>query len=149
MLSIVIIVSKHAFHFTFLLVSIIITLSMRKRSYMKKFLLVVLIVLVAIGVLAACSQIETIEDGINDVSSQITDRAIPTWVIIIGAVVLFFIALGIVWKLIPGFIKFVVLIVIAAAIAGAAYGLWTIPAYDKAEEITNELIDDIQTDEAQ
>ena len=113
---------------------------------MKKFLLVVLIVLVAIAVLAACSQIET---GINDVSAQITDRAIPTWVIIIGAIVLFFIAVGIVWKLIPGFIKFIVLLVIAAAIAGAAYGLWTIPAYDKAEELTNEIIDEIQTDEAQ
>ena len=148
-MSIVIITNKSAFHFTFSLVSIIITLSMIERFYMKKFLLVVLIVLVAIGVLAACSQIETIEDGISEVSSQITDRAIPTWVIIIGAVVLFFIALGIVWKLIPGFIKFVVLIVIAAAIAGAAYGLWTIPAYDKAEELTNEIIDEIQTDEAQ
>ena len=116
---------------------------------MKKFLLVVLIVLVAIAVLAACSQIETIENGVNDVSSQIIDRAIPTWVIIIGAVVLFFIALGIVWKLIPGFIKFIVLLVIAAAIAGAAYGLWTIPAYDKAESFTNEIIDDMHTDEAQ
>ncbi len=145
-MSIVFIASGHVFSFTFNLVSIIITLSKIKRSFMKKFLLVVLIVLVAIGVLAACSQIET---GINEVSSQITDRAIPTWVIIIGAVVLFFIALGIVWKLIPGFIKFVVLIVIAAAIAGAAYGLWTIPAYDKAEELTNEIIDEIQTDEAQ
>ena len=145
-MSIVFIASGHVFSFTFNLVSIIITLSKIKRSFMKKFLLVVLIVLVAIGVLAACSQIET---GINEVSSQITDRAIPTWVIIIGAVVLFFIALGIVWKLIPGFIKFVVLIVIAAAIAGAAYGLWTIPAYDKAEELTNEFIDEIQTDEAQ
>ena len=73
---------------------------------MKKFLLVVLIVLVAIGILAACTQVETIENGISDITQQITDRAIPTWVIIIGAVVLFFIAFGIVWKLIPGFIKF-------------------------------------------
>ena len=116
---------------------------------MKKFLLVVLIVLVSIGVLAACSQIETIGNDLGNIPSQITSHAIPTWVIIIGAIVVFFIAFGIVWKLIPGFIKVIVLIVVAAAIAGAAYGIWTIPAYDKAEQLTNEIIDDIQTDQAQ
>ena len=114
---------------------------------MKKFLLVVLIVLVAIGILAACAQVDTIEAGINDLTQQITDRAIPTWVIIIGAVVLFFIAFGIVWKLIPGFIKFIVLIVIAAAIAGAAYGIWTIPAYDAAETFIEENITEAPSDE--
>ena len=107
---------------------------------MKKFLLVLFIVLVAIGILAACAQVDTIEDGINDLTQQITDKAIPSWVIIIGAIIVFFIAFGIVWKLIPGFIKFVVLIVIAAAIAGAAYGLWTIPAYDAAETFVEENI---------
>ena len=116
---------------------------------MKKFLLIVLIVLIAIGIMAACSGSDTIEQGISEISKQLTQRAIPTWVIIIGAIVLFLIAFGIVWKLIPGFVKFIVLLVIAVAIAGAAYGLWTIPAYDKAEEITNEILDGIQTDESQ
>ena len=114
---------------------------------MKKILLVVLIVLISIGILAACAQVATIENGISDITQQITDRAIPTWVIIIGAVILFFIAFGIVWKLIPGFIKFIVLIVIAAAIAGAAYGIWTIPAYDAAETFIEENITDVQEDE--
>jgi hypothetical protein len=114
---------------------------------MKKFLLVVLIVLVAIGILAACADGATMEDGIGDLSQQITDRAIPTWVIIIGAVVLFFIAFGIVWKLVPGVIKFILLIVIAAAIAGAAYGLWTIPAYDAAANYIEENIIVTPTDE--
>jgi predicted small secreted protein len=114
---------------------------------MKKFILVVLIVLIAIGILAACAQVTTIENGISDITQQITDRAIPTWVIIIGAVIVFFIAFGIVWKLIPGFIKVIVLIVIAAAIAGAAYGLWTIPAYDAAENFIEENITETPSDE--
>jgi len=114
---------------------------------MKKFLLVLFIVLVAIGILAACAQVDTIEGGIKDISQQITDRAIPTWVIILGAIVLFFIAFGIVWKLIPGFIKFIVLIVIAAAIAGAAYGLWTIPAYDKVEGFVEEITSEAPSEE--
>ncbi len=114
---------------------------------MKKFILVVLIVLVSIGILAACAQVATIENGISDITQQITDRAIPTWVIIIGAVIVFFIAFGIVWKLIPGFIKVIVLIVIAAAIAGAAYGIWTIPAYDAAETFIEENITETPTDE--
>lgn len=114
---------------------------------MKKFILVVLVMLVAVGILAACAQVATIENGISDITQQITDRALPTWVIILGAVIVFFIAFGIVWKLIPGFIKVVVLIVIAAAIAGAAYGLWTIPAYDAAESFIEENITESPADE--
>ncbi len=114
---------------------------------MKKILLVLFIILVAIGILAACAQVDTIEDGIKDISQQITDKAIPSWVIILGAIIVFFIAFGIVWKLIPGFIKFIVLIVIAAAIAGAAYGLWTIPAYDTAETFIEENITEAPSDE--
>lgn len=116
---------------------------------MKKFISVVLIVLVAIGILAACSQVDKIEDGIDDITNQITQRKIPTWVIIVGAIVVFFIAFGIVWKLIPGFVKFIVLLVIAGAIAGAAYGLWTIPYYDDVEDFTEGVIEEIQTGQAE
>lgn len=115
---------------------------------MKKFILVVLIVLVAIGALAACSQVDKIEDGIDDITNKIAQRKIPTWVIIIGAIIVFFIAFGIVWKLIPGFIKFIVILVIAGAIAGAAYGLWTIPYYEDVEDFTEGVIEDFQTGQA-
>lgn len=116
---------------------------------MKKIILVVFIVLILVGILAACAQVETIEDGIQNITASITDRAIPTWVIIIGSIVLFFICFGIVWKLIPGFIKIIVLIVIAGAIAGAAYGIWAIPAYDKAKEIYNDVTDVIETQQTE
>jgi hypothetical protein len=45
--------------------------------------------------------------------------------------VLFFIGFSIIWKLIPGFVKVIALIVLAVAIAGVAYGLWQIPYVDK------------------
>lgn len=116
---------------------------------MKKFILVVCAVLLVIGVLAACAPITSIEDGIQDITSSITDRAIPTWVIIVGAVIVFLICFGIIWKLIPGFVKFIVLLVVAGAIAGAAYGLWTIPAYDKAKEIYDDVTDVIETQQTE
>ncbi len=93
---------------------------------MRKFLFILLIVLLGVGVLAACAPIEKIGSQVGDYA-----RALPTWVIVVGAVVLFFIGFGIIWKLIPGFIKVIALIVLIVAIAGVAYGLWTIPYVDK------------------
>ncbi|MDD5017338.1 MAG: hypothetical protein PHO15_04460 [Eubacteriales bacterium] len=106
---------------------------------MKKFLLVLLIVLFAIGVLAACAPLQNI-----DVAGYA--HAVPVWVIIVGAIVLFFIGFGIIWKLIPGFIKVIALIVLAVAIAGVAYGLWQIPVvdelYDGAESYIEQQLDE-------
>jgi len=117
---------------------------------MKKFLFVLLAVLIAIAVLAACAPAAQIEDGVAptgivEFTKSLPDRmlgedhAIPMWVIIVGAVIVFLIGFGLIWKLIPGFIKIIALLVLAGAIAGAAYGLWTIPAYDKAKEIYEDV----------
>jgi len=98
---------------------------------MKKFLLVVLIVLFAVEVLAACAPI----DAAAITASALT---LPAWLIILGAVVLFFIGFGIIWKLIPGFVKFIALVALAIVLAGAAYGIWRIAIVDKAiDEINN------------
>jgi NADH:ubiquinone oxidoreductase subunit K len=95
-----------------------------------------LIVILAIGALAACAPI-----GIPDVSgAEDYVRALPSWVIIIGAIALFFIGFGIIWKLIPGFVKVLALIALAAIIAGVAYGLWNIPLVDKAIDKVDELV---------
>ena len=84
---------------------------------MRKFLLVLLIVILAIGVLAACAPINSIDlSGAEDYV-----RALPAWVIIVGAIVL-----------IPGFIKVIAIIALAVIIAGVAYGIWNIPLVDKA-----------------
>lgn len=102
---------------------------------MKKFLLVLLIVLMAITVLAACASLVQAERDIEQDISHYTEKlpkAIPGWVIIIGAIALFFIGFGLIWKLIPGFIKFVALIVLAVIVAGVAYGLWQVPIVDRA-----------------
>jgi NADH:ubiquinone oxidoreductase subunit K len=93
---------------------------------MRKFLFVLLIVLLGIGVLAACAPIEKLGSEAGDYV-----RALPTWVIVVGAIVLFFIGFGIIWKLIPGFVKAIALIALVVVIAGVAYGLWTIPYIDK------------------
>lgn len=93
---------------------------------MRKFLLILLIVLLAIGVLAACAPIEHLGAQVGDYA-----KALPPWVIVVGAIVLFFIGFSIIWKLIPGFIKVIALIALAVIIAGVAYGLWTIPGVDK------------------
>lgn len=111
---------------------------------MKKFLLVLLAVLAAIGVLAACAPLE---EGLDYA------RALPGWAIVLGAIVVFFIGFGIIWKLIPGFIKFLALIALIVIVAGTAYGLWQIPlvskAIDGAEEFKQEyLIDDGDAQEA-
>ncbi len=101
---------------------------------MKKFLLVVLIVLFAVEMLAACAPIDTSE--IQNLTASA--MALPAWVIILGAVVLFFIGFGIIWKLIPGFVKFIALVALAIILAGAAYGIWRIAIVDKAiDEINN------------
>jgi predicted small secreted protein len=93
---------------------------------MRKFLFILFIVLLAVGVLAACAPIEQIGSEVGDYA-----RALPPWVIVVGAIVLFFIGFGIIWKLIPGFIKVIALIALAVIIAGIAYGLWKIPIVDK------------------
>jgi hypothetical protein len=95
---------------------------------MRKFLLVLLIVILAIGALAACAPINSID--LSGAENYV--RALPAWVIIIGAIALFFIGFGIIWKLIPGFIKVLALIALAVIIAGVAYGLWNVPLVDKA-----------------
>ncbi len=103
---------------------------------MRKFLLVLIIVILAIGALAACAPVENIDlSGAEDYV-----RALPAWVIIIGAIVLFFIGFGIIWKLIPGFIKVLALIALAVIIAGVAYGLWNIPLVDKAIDKVDDLV---------
>jgi hypothetical protein len=110
---------------------------------MKKFMLVLLIVLMAIGILAACAPIQ---EGVEYA------KALPGWAIVIGAIVVFCIGFGIIWKLIPGFIKVIALIALVVIVAGTAYGLWQIPlvddAIDEAENLKNEyLIDDEVSDE--
>jgi len=102
---------------------------------MKKFLLVVLIVLFAVEILAACAPIDT-SDISNITASAL---ALPAWVIILGAVVLFFIGFGIIWKLIPGFVKFIALVALAIVLAGAAYGIWRIALVDKAIDEVNQI----------
>ena len=113
---------------------------------MKKFLLVLLIVILVIGALAACTSViqtkHDIEDNIDHYTEKIGDAtqaagALPAWVLIVAAIALFFIGFGLIWKLIPGFIKFIALIVLAVFIAGVAYGLWQSPlvsgAIDKVD----------------
>lgn len=101
---------------------------------MRKFLLVLLIVLMALGVLAACAPMEqNIEEYVS---------ALPVWAIIVGAVILFFIGFGIIWKLIPGFIKVLAIIALAVILAGTAYGIWRIPL---AQDILNETETLIET----
>lgn len=99
-----------------------------KRSVaMKKFMLVVLLVFAAMAVLAACAPADNF--NLNQVGDYA--RALPTWVIVVGAIVLLLIGFAIIWKLIPGFIKALALIALVVIIAGIAYGLWKIPYLDK------------------
>ena len=102
---------------------------------MKKFLLVVLIVLLAVEILAACAPIDT-----SDISNiTASAMALPAWLIILGAVVLFFIGFGIIWKLIPGFVKFIALVALAIVLAGAAWGIWHIALIDKAIDEVDQM----------
>lgn len=97
---------------------------------MKKFLLTVCIVLFAISILAACAPLQNI---VGDDVIEYT-QTLPRWAIIVGSIVLFSIGFGIIWRLIPGFIKFIALIVLAVAIAAIALGLWHIPIVDQAKD---------------
>jgi predicted small secreted protein len=97
---------------------------------MKRFMLVVIIVLVVIGILAACAPIQ------QDVESYA--RTLPGWAIIVGAVIIFLIGFGIIWKLIPGFIKVLAVIALAVILAGSAYGLWQSPWTDKANQLSHD-----------
>ncbi len=97
---------------------------------MKRFLLVLLIVLAAIGILAACAPAR------QDMAQYA--RTLPGWAIIVGAVVIFFIGFGIIWKLIPGFVKVLAVIALAVILIGSAYGLWQSPLADKANDLSHQ-----------
>ncbi len=92
---------------------------------MRKFLFVLLIVLLGIGVLAACAPIEKIGTEAGDYV-----KTLPSWAIILGAIVLFFIGFGIIWKLIPGFVKVIALIILAVVIFGISIGVWSVFGID-------------------
>jgi len=93
-------------------------------------------------------------EGLGDYAKSLADkprevlqnRAIPTWLIIVGAIVIFLIGFGLIWKLVPGFVKFIALIVLAAVIAGAAYGIWSIPFLDDVEDFVDDNFRTEQTD---
>jgi len=93
---------------------------------MKKFMLVVLIVIAAVAVLAACAPVQAFGSQVGDYA-----KTLPLWVIVVGAIIVFFIGFAIIWKLIPGFIKVLALIALVVIIGGVAYGLWNIPYIDK------------------
>ena len=109
---------------------------------MKRFMLVILVVLCVIAVLAACAPLQaSVAEGVEYA------KLLPGWMIVLGAIVIFFIGFGIIWKLIPGFIKVLALIALVVIVAGVAYGLWQIPAVsdaiDTADKLKQEyLIDD-------
>ncbi len=108
---------------------------------MKKFLLVLLIVLFAIEILAACAPIDTAQ-------VEAYAMSLPGWVIILGAVVLFLIGFGIIWKIIPGFVKFIALVALAIILAGAAYGVWHIALVDEALDKVDEIKNGYNTEES-
>ena len=106
---------------------------------MKKFLLVLLVVLGAIGILAACAPATAnVEDYIG---------ILPGWAIIVGAVVLFFIGIGLIWKLIPGFIKVIAIIALAVILAGTAYGIWESPWAEKLNKSAEDIRDNLMNHE--
>lgn len=105
---------------------------------MKKFLLVVAVVFIIIGILAACAPVQ------QDVEDYA--RTLPGWAIIVGAVVIFLIGFGIIWKLIPGFVKVLAVIALAVILAGSAYGLWNSPWAEQANQLNHqaeEIRDDL------
>jgi hypothetical protein len=92
---------------------------------MRKFLFILLIVLLGVGVLAACAPIEKIGSEAGDYV-----KTLPAWAIVLGAIVLFFIGFGIIWKLIPGFVKVIALIILAVVIVGISIGVWNVFGID-------------------
>jgi hypothetical protein len=100
---------------------------------MKKFMLVMLVVLCSIGILAACAPLPTnLDDG------AAYAKALPEWVIIIGAIVIFLIGFTIIWKLLGGFIKFIVILALGLILAGVAIGIWP---KAEIENTVDDLID--------
>ena len=106
---------------------------------MKKLLFVMIVALLIIGMLAACAPVPQDVEGYA--------RKLPGWAIIVGTVVIFLIGFGIIWKLVPGFVKVLAVIALAAILAGSAYGLWNAPWAEQAnqlnqqaEEIRDELL---------
>lgn len=108
---------------------------------MKRFVLVILVVLFVMAFLAACAPLQaSVQEGVEYA------KLLPGWMIVLGAIVLFFIGFGIIWKLIPGFIKVLALIALVVIVAGVAYGLWQIPAVsdaiDTADKLKQEYLED-------
>ncbi|MHB1314277.1 MAG: hypothetical protein ACYCX2_02180 [Christensenellales bacterium] len=105
---------------------------------MKRFFVLLLLVTAAALVFTSCVQIE----GADLANVKEYAKAIPPWLIIVGAIVLFAIGFSVIWKLIPGFIKVVAVIALAVIIAGVAYGLWKIPlvsdSINKVDEFINQ-----------
>ncbi len=111
---------------------------------MKRFLILLAVVMIVIAVMAACAPVQ------QNVTEYV--RVLPGWAIIVGAVVIFFIGFGIIWKLIPGFVKVLAVIALAVILIASAYGLWQSPWADKAneashqaEEIRDDLLDQLET----
>lgn len=103
---------------------------------MKKFMLVVLIVFIAMAVLAACAPVK--DADFSSFAGFV--KSMPAWILIVIAVILFFIGCGIVWKLIPGFVKVLAIIALAVILAGVAYGVWNIPFVNNALGDVNNFI---------
>ena len=100
---------------------------------MKKFMLIIVVVLCAIGILAACAPLPTnLDEG------AAYAKALPEWVIIVGAVAIFLIGFTIIWKLLGGFIKFIVILLLGLVLAGIAFGLWP---KEQVRNTVDDLID--------
>ena len=100
---------------------------------MKRFMLVVITVLCLIAILAACAPLQSsVEEGLA------YTQTLPEWAIVAGAIIIFLIGLAIILKLISGFVKFIVIIVLAVALIGISIGIWPKP---DIENTVNDLID--------
>lgn len=100
---------------------------------MKKFMLVLVIVLCAIGILAACAPMpSSVSEGAEYV------KTLPEWAIIVGAAVIFLIGFSIIWKFIHGVVKVVVIIALALVLAAVAFGVWP---KEEVDSTVNDLID--------
>ena len=106
---------------------------MKEFLSMKKFMLIIVIVLCAIGILAACAPLQTnLDEG------AAYAKALPEWVIIVGAVAIFLLGFTIIWKLLGGFIKFIVILILGLVLAGIAIGIWP---KAQIENTVDDLID--------
>ena len=108
---------------------------------MKKFLLVICIVLCAVGILAACAPLPTnLDEG------AAYAKALPEWVIVVGAVVIFLIGFTIIWKLVGGFIKFIVILALGLVLAAIAFGLWPKSTIENTvDDLIDKTVDGIES----